>query len=130
MISSIILIISLTGLFILFVIKRWETKMNRVFLPGLHLSADELVIQVAADIKLIGRSIPGLSFHFSRHVTHYTAYHVSTIALRVLKVVERRLLLFVNMIKGKGVVREDREASQYLRRVSEHKNSISNGNIV
>lgn len=130
MIPSIILIVSLVGFFILFYIKRWEFKSGRVFLQRLHLKTDGLVEQVSTDAKLIGRSIPGLSFHVSRHVTHHTAYHISTIALKVLKVVENRLLLFVNMIKGKGVVRENREASKYLKRVTEHKNSINNNNIV
>ena len=130
MIPSIILIVSLVGFFILFYIKRWELKSGRVFIQRLHLKTDELVEQVSTDIRLIGRSIPGLGFHVSRHVTHHTAYHVSTIALKVLKIVENKLLLFVNMIKGKGVVKKDREASKYLKRVIEHKNNINNNNIV
>lgn len=125
-IPTIILIISLVGITLLFMLKRWELQSRKVFLPVARAKTDILALKMTAKIRSLQRIIPGMGSHISRQITHHTAYHTSAIALKLTQVVEGKLLRFVNMIKGKGVIKDGRVASQYLRDVSAHREHTGN----
>ena len=120
-IPTIVLIVSLTGIVLLFMLKRWELQSRKVYLPVARAKTDIFALKMAAKAHSFVRIMPGVSSHVSRQITHHTAYHTSAIALKLVQVVEEKLLRFINMIKGKGVIKDDRVASQYLRDVSEHR---------
>jgi len=82
-----------------------------------RFKADKAVASWSTFVK---SHIPTKGKHLSKEITHHTAYHVSHAALGVVKFAEGKLVRIINFIKGKGVVRKDRNTSHYMKNVSEY----------
>ena len=120
-IPIIVFIASLAGIVLLFMLKRWELQSRKIYLSVARAKTDIFTLKLAEKTRSLMRTIPGAGSHVSRQITHHIAYHTSAIVLKLIQAVEGKLLKFINMIKGKGVVKDDRVASQYLRDVSDHR---------
>ncbi|MBT3282739.1 hypothetical protein HON59_00695 [bacterium] len=98
-------------------IKNWEIKRGVTLLRDARFKADKAVASWSTFVK---SHIPTKGKHLSKEITHHTAYHVSHAALGVVKFAEGKLVRIINFIKGKGVVRKDRNTSHYMKNVSEY----------
>jgi hypothetical protein len=127
MISIVIFTFAFAGLAGLILMKHFEMKAGKTILRAFRFKADTAV--AAADLY-VRRHVPTFGKKMSKQVAHQTAYHTSSVVLRIVQFMERRLLRFINLIKGKGVVKKNGSASFFLKHISEHKkNSDRERNI-
>ena len=117
----IVFIFSLIGIIVLLSLKHWEQKRGRTFFSVFRFKADVFVIDSKAALR---NRLPSESKRLSRQAVHYTIYHLSTVLLQVVQYIEKRLLRFINMIKGRGEIKKGGSVSFYLKNVSEHKNHM------
>jgi hypothetical protein len=96
--------------------KNWEIKKGVTLWRGARFKADKVVVRWFLFVR---SHIPAKGKRLSKEITHHTAYHISHIALGVVKFAERKLIRIINFIKGKGVVNKNRIASHYMKNVSE-----------
>ena len=97
--------------------KNWEVKKGRTMLRDFRFKADRIVAEWFTFIK---GNIPTQGKHLSKEITHHTVYHVSHVALDVVKFMEKKLIRIINFIKGRGVVKKQGQASHYLKNVSKY----------
>lgn len=119
----IVFLIAFTGLTVLISLKHWELKRGQTFLPVFRRKVDNFAL---VSIVVLKNHIPQKSKYFGERVAHHTAYHTSAAALKAVQGIEKQLLGFLNMIKGRGVVQSGGSASEYLQSVSEHKRYSDN----
>ena len=109
----------------LFWLKRLELKRGHMYFSSFRRRADGLVLN---GVRVIRHHLPGESKKLSKKVVLYTVIYASATLLRGVRLIERRLVGFLNMIKGRGEVKTNGTASMFLRNVSEHKNKIHQSN--
>ena len=122
MLATIPLAISIVGILGLLGLKSLERKRGGVFLGRMRKRADEGV--VALEHKLT-RGLPEFIKEHASAALHYVTYHVTALALMLVRFVERRLARFVNFVKGRREVKRSSGArSAYLRDVTDHRDEV------
>jgi hypothetical protein len=113
---SLSFIISFVGLISVFGLKHWGIGNENVLYKKVRTNLDRRTVNLVEDLQKIpyaGRSV-------SSQVFHRILYQLSKLALHVVRFIERRLHRFVNMVKGKGDVNNQKgSASLFLKSIKE-----------
>lgn len=119
MVAIILFGISLLGLIAFLFFKRWEVRQEDATLYRQKRTVlDHLVVRLGKRLSVI----PHFLRDFLLHAFHAIVFHVSAFVLRVVRFVERRLLRFVNMVRGKREIHHKKgSASLFLTSISEER---------
>jgi len=117
----IILGVSLTGITLLIALKEIEYKRRKTFALSLRQRADRRVLRLVNFFQI---HLPTLSRKVWQQMLHHFALHLGTFFLKVVRFVENRLVRFINIIKGKGVIKKKGSASFFIQNVLEHKSEL------
>jgi hypothetical protein len=98
-------------------VKNWELKAGKTLARDFRFKADRVV---AKWTTILQSHLPTRGRVLSKELSHNVAYHVSHAALAGVHFAERKLVRVINFIKGRGVVKKDAAASDYLKNVSEY----------
>src|SRR5438552_3966393 len=119
--AAIVFFISLLGIAALFALKHWELKRKAVLLPAWRSRANrradqlrELVIAGLADLE----KLPPAIVHVSRIVIHEAALAFAALA----RLLERGAHKIADLVSHKRGFEKRQTRSEFLKKVSEHKN--------
>jgi len=115
--SLIVFAVALVFLSILLALKHYELFVRRH--PFLwHAHADAFCVRCAAACEDV---LPQASHELGVRATHTAAYHTSSLLLKGVQFLERRLRALTNMIQGRRVIKAGNGGSFYLKNIAEHK---------
>ena len=113
--------ISLIATASLFVLRYWETGSGRVIAPTLRVAADRQALQLKAKlfhIRLDLARIPPLAVLYGRYLVHEGALGFAAFA----RMSERQAHRLADMVSHKRTFVPRETRSEFLRKVSDHKN--------
>lgn len=125
MFAIVAFIFALIGIIALLYFKNWEIARGRMVFVDFRKKADTFVIESITSFK---SRLPRASKQILKHVINNIIYYTSTILLKFVKWLEKKLVRFSNMIKGRVEIQNRGEASMYLQNVSAHKNNLKENN--
>ena len=119
--------LSLAGIAGLLAVKEWEWKRGKILFPAVREKLDlwdarlrELVCALQVDIE----KLPPEIIHISRIIVHEAALA----AAAFLRSLEKRAHQLADLVSHKHAFQRRAPRSEFLKKVSEHKNSSGNGN--
>ena len=125
-IATTVFVFSLIGTATLFALKYWEGKRGNVFVPTVRQKADvqaekfkELVIAAWFDLG----KVPSEAFRTARIIVHEAALGFAALA----RFSERQAHRLADLVSHKRGFERRETRSEFLRKVSEHKNSNGSG---
>ena len=121
MISISIFFVSLIGLISLLSFSVWERRSGKKVWVSQRRALDYLVFSAVENIK---KRIPKVDKHVFVRLYHGVLHSIALLTLRVLKILERKMSGVVNAIRGKRELTSTQTQSDFLKKVSEHKNSL------
>lgn len=119
--ATILLGVSVAGLTLLFVVKYWEEKRSRVFVPMLRLSADREAIELK---RLLDRGedefykLGPTTIRLARLLLHDLALALA----RLSRASERQAHRLADMVSHKHRFERRESTNEFLKQVSEYKN--------
>ena len=127
MFAFVAFVISLAGIVALFCIKYFELNREKVFLPRLREQADiragqvkELLVAARADLAQL---VP-LTVRLSQYLVHESALAFAALA----RTAEKAAHQLAELVSSKRRFEKRETRSEFLKKVSEHKNGNGNGN--
>lgn len=125
MLPAVTLGVSLIGLIAFLMFKRVEVRRD----IGWYTRVRGTLDVYAARATHVLFKIPTVLRRILFDIGHWVVYHVSHASLTAVRFVERKLLRFVNMVKGRGDVNRKRgHASLFLKHVVEHRDQVRREN--
>lgn len=124
--ATIAFFLSLAGIIGLFALKQWERSRGRTFFPAYRMKADEKALRLK-ELLEAGRKdltkLPPLFLHAVQHIVHGIAVDAGHIA-HWLGTQAHRL---ADAVSHKRNFSPRETKSEFLKKVSEHKNGDGNG---
>lgn len=112
--------ISLTGILTLLALKHWDIGHSNALYQRVVKYLDRHAVHLQHFLK----AVPAISRVAISHGAHAFVYRVSEMTLRAVRFAERKLLKFVNMVKGRGEInRKKGSASLFLTNITDEKNN-------
>ncbi len=120
MTATIFLGTSFLFLFVLFLFKFFEIRREFSFYSRIRTLVDQRVEDVSTSLL----SLPDASKTALARIVHIFICWVSETTLYAVRFLEKKLLKFVNMVKGKGDIKREKDsASLFLKKISSDKKS-------
>ena len=91
----------------LLLLKQWEQKRIFLYYRLKREQGDRIVLQVFNFLRVI----PHASLIFLSRFFHILVFYISTGVLQIVRFLERKLLRFVNMVKGRQEVHHKKGAA-------------------
>jgi len=117
----ILFFVSIAGIIGLFVLKYWEARHQRLLAPNARAAFDtqalrlkELLVALAADLE----KLPPEIMHLSRLAIHELALALAAL----LRFLERQAHRLADLVSYKHRFRRRAPRSEFLKKVTEHKN--------
>jgi len=126
MFAIVAFIFALTGIIALLYFKHRELSGGRIVFAGFRKKADMFAAESVMSFK---SRLPRASKQISKNAINHMIYYASTVLLKVVRWLEKRLAGFSNMIKGRVEIQNRGEASIFLQNVSAHKNNLKEPNF-
>lgn len=117
MVSIFSFVFAMTAIAGMITFKNWELKAGKTVFREIRFKADKVVFSFFTFIK---SHLPTKGKRFSKEVAHHSIFYFSHFALSGVKFLERKLVRLIDFIKGRGVVKKERNTSDYLKNVSEY----------
>lgn len=114
-------IFSIVGIVALILLKYREANTELVLFKGFRTNANASVERAVA---VFHRNISKVDKNVFMAIIRSIAYYLGIIALKSVQFIEKRLIRFINFIKGKGTINKNGSASFYLKSISEHKKNL------
>ena len=120
------LFVSLSGIAGLLFLKSFERRRGVTLFADARAKADSFVVETAQKAAV---HIPRLFWQSVHGARAWAEHHGGALLENLAHFAERKLLRFVNMVKGRREVsKRNGTASAYLKDVVEHRDGLRNGN--
>lgn len=117
MVSIFSFVFAMTAIAGMITFKNWELKAGKTVFREIRFKADRIVFSFFIFIK---SHLPIRGKKFSKEIIHHSIFYFSHFALSGVKFLEKRLIRLINFIKGRGVIKKERNTSDYLKNVSKY----------
>lgn len=121
MVSIVVFLVSLAGLIALMSLRLWEMRHGARCAQAVRGRLDSRTIRVREYVRT---HTPTPSLSFLSHAYHHGVHLCAIGALFVLRAVERRVVRVLEYVRGKREVQRGVTGSDFLKSVSEHKQSL------
>ena len=122
--ATVIFLVSLCGIVALFAVKYWEERQGLEIVASLRKKADQRALKIKDLLNESGAhaaKLPPKAMHLVRYLIHIAALEAAHMA-RLLEEQAHRLADFVS---HKHHFEKGETRSEFLKRVSEHKNGLN-----
>lgn len=117
MVSIFLFVFAITAMAGMIAFKNWELRAGKTIFREIRFKADRIVFSFFTFIKS-HLSTKGKSL--SNEVIHHTIFYFSHFALNCIKFLEKKLIRLINFIKGRGILKKERNTSVFLKNISEY----------
>ncbi len=123
--AIILFAVSLVGLLIFFFFKYREIEHGSEALSRVRSHADTLVSEGEVFVK---HKAPVIGARVSQRAFDHARPHIKNAGNTLIQLLGKRLLNIIAMVKGKGIVQRDKQASPFLQDVARDKKERSENN--